>query len=168
LQAFNDGLDIHAATASKVFNVPLSQVSREMRSNAKTVNFGIIYGVTAFGLSQQTDLSRKESAEIIEAYFKTYPDIKKYMDENIKLAHKNGYVSTIMGRKRKLYDINSKNAIQRSHAERNAINAPVQGSAADMIKIAMINIQKEIEKRKMLSLMTLQVHDELVFDGDQK
>ncbi|MCB9225943.1 MAG: DNA polymerase I [Chitinophagales bacterium] len=168
LQAFNDGLDIHAATASKVFNVPLSQVSREMRSNAKTVNFGIIYGVTAFGLSQQTDLSRKESAEIIEAYFKTYPDIKKYMDENIKLAQKNGYVSTIMGRKRKLYDINSKNAIQRSHAERNAINAPVQGSAADMIKIAMINIQKEIEKRKMLSLMTLQVHDELVFDVEQK
>ncbi|MEZ4929790.1 MAG: DNA polymerase I [Chitinophagales bacterium] len=168
LQAFNDGLDIHAATASKVFNVPLSQVSREMRSNAKTVNFGIIYGVTAFGLSQQTDLSRKESAEIIEAYFKTYPDIKKYMDENIKLAQKNGYVSTIMGRKRKLYDINSKNAIQRSHAERNAINAPVQGSAADMIKIAMINIQKEIEKRKLLSLMTLQVHDELVFDVEQK
>lgn len=168
LQAFNDGLDIHAATASKVFNVPLSQVSREMRSNAKTVNFGIIYGVTAFGLSQQTDLSRKESAEIIEAYFKTYPNIKKYMDENIKLAQKNGYVSTIMGRKRKLYDINSKNAIQRSHAERNAINAPVQGSAADMIKIAMINIQKEIEKRKLLSLMTLQVHDELVFDVEEK
>lgn len=167
LQAFNDGLDIHTATASKVFNVPIEQVNREMRNNAKTVNFGIIYGVTAFGLSQQTDLSRKESAEIIEAYFNTYPDIKKYMDENIKLAQKNGYVCTIMGRKRKLYDINSKNAILRSHAERNAINAPVQGSAADMIKIAMINIQNEIEKRKLSSLMTLQVHDELVFDVEK-
>ena len=164
LAAFNQGLDIHTATAAKVFNVPLDKVSREMRSNAKTVNFGIIYGVSAFGLSQQTDLTRKESKEVIESYFETYPGIKKYMDENIDQARKNGFVSTILGRRRILRDINSRNAILRGHAERNAINTPVQGSAADMIKLAMIAIDKEMTKRKMLSLMTLQVHDELVFD----
>ena len=164
LAAFNQGLDIHTATAAKVFNVPLDKVSREMRSNAKTVNFGIIYGVSAFGLSQQTDLTRTESKEVIESYFETYPGIKKYMDENIDQARKNGFVSTILGRRRILRDINSRNAILRGHAERNAINTPVQGSAADMIKLAMIAIDKEMTKRKMQSLMTLQVHDELVFD----
>ncbi len=164
LAAFNQGLDIHTATAAKVFNVPLDKVSREMRSNAKTVNFGIIYGVSAFGLSQQTDLTRTESKEVIESYFETYPGIKKYMDENIEQARKNGFVSTILGRRRILRDINSRNAILRGHAERNAINTPVQGSAADMIKLAMIAIDKEMTKRKMQSLMTLQVHDELVFD----
>ena len=164
LAAFNQGLDIHTATAAKVFNVPLDKVSREMRSNAKTVNFGIIYGVSAFGLSQQTDLTRTESKEVIESYFETYPGIKKYMDENIDQARKNGFVSTILGRRRILRDINSRNAILRGHAERNAINTPVQGSAADMIKLAMIAIDKEMTKRNMESLMTLQVHDELVFD----
>ena len=164
LEAFNQGLDIHAATAAKVFDVPLEKVTREMRSNAKTVNFGIIYGVSAFGLSQQTDLSRTESKEVIESYFNTYPGIKTYMDENINQARENGFVSTILGRKRIIKEINSRNAILRGRAERNAINTPVQGSAADMIKLAMIAIDKEMTARKMESLMTLQVHDELVFD----
>lgn len=164
LSAFQEGLDIHAATAAKVFDVPLDQVTREMRSNAKTVNFGIIYGVSAFGLSQQTNLNRTESKEVIESYFRTYPGIKQYMDENIAQARKNGFVSTILGRKRILVDINSRNAILRGHAERNAINTPVQGSAADMIKLAMIQIESEMRKRNLQSLMTLQVHDELVFD----
>ena len=164
LDAFNQGLDIHAATAAKVFEVPLEKVTREMRSNAKTVNFGIIYGVSAFGLSQQTNMTRTESKEVIDSYFRTYPGIKKYMDENIAQAREKGFVTTIMGRKRILKDINSRNAILRGHAERNAINTPVQGSAADMIKIAMININKEMERRQIKSLMTLQVHDELVFD----
>jgi len=164
LEAFQEGLDIHAATAAKVFGVPLEDVTREMRSNAKTVNFGIIYGVSAFGLSQQTNMSRSESKEVIESYFKTYPGIKTFMDNNIEQARKDGFVTTILGRKRILKDINSKNAIVRSSAERNAINAPVQGSAADMIKLAMINIDREMRKRNMQSLMTLQVHDELVFD----
>lgn len=164
LEAFQEGLDIHTATASKVFDVPLESVTREMRSNAKTVNFGIIYGVSAFGLSQQTDLSRTESKEVIDSYFNTYPGIKKYMDENIEQAREKGYVTTILGRKRILRDINSRNAIMRGHAERNAINTPVQGSAADMIKLAMININQEMVRRNLQSLMTLQVHDELVFD----
>lgn len=164
LEAFNQGLDIHAATAAKIFDVPLEKVSREMRGNAKTVNFGIIYGVSAFGLSQQTNLSRTESKEVIESYFETYPGIKKYMDENIEQAREKGFVTTILGRKRILRDINSRNAIMRGSAERNAINTPVQGSAADMIKLAMIAIDKEMVLREMKSLMTLQVHDELVFD----
>jgi DNA polymerase-1 len=164
LEAFSQGLDIHAATAANVFDVALEEVTREMRSNAKTVNFGIIYGVSAFGLSQQTNMSRTESKEVIDSYFRTYPGIKTYMDENIAQAREKGFVTTILGRKRILNDINSRNAILRGHAERNAINTPVQGSAADMIKIAMININREMEKREMKSLMTLQVHDELVFD----
>lgn len=164
LEAFKNHQDIHATTAAKVFNVPLEKVTREMRSNAKTVNFGIIYGVSAFGLSQQTDLSRTESKEIIDNYFATYPGVKAYMDNNIALAREYGYVTTMLGRKRILKDINSKNAILRGHAERNAINAPVQGSAADLIKLAMIAIYKEMELRKMQSKMILQVHDELVFD----
>ena len=165
LDAFNEGLDIHAATAARVFDVPLEKVTREMRSNAKTVNFGIIYGVSAFGLSQQTNLSRTESKEVIESYFNTYPGIKKYMDENVELAREKGYVTTILGRKRILKDINSRNAILRGHAERNAINTPVQGSAADMIKLAMIDIHAAMQERGMQSMMTLQVHDELVFDA---
>lgn len=164
LAAFNNGEDIHSTTASKVFDVPLEEVTREMRSNAKVVNFGIIYGVSAFGLSQQTDLSRTESKEIIEAYFETYPSIKAYMDKNIAFAREHGYVETIMGRKRILTDIISQNAIVRGHAERNAINTPIQGSAADMIKIAMINVFAEMEARKLKSRMLIQVHDELVFD----
>lgn len=164
LEAFKNHQDIHATTAAKVFNVPLDKVTREMRSNAKTVNFGIIYGVSAFGLSQQTDLSRSQSKEIIDNYFATYPGVKAYMDKNIALARELGYVTTMLGRKRILKDINSKNAILRGHAERNAINAPVQGSAADLIKLAMIAIHKEMELRNMQSKMILQVHDELVFD----
>lgn len=164
VDAFQKGLDIHAATASKVFNVPLEGVTREMRSNAKTVNFGIIYGVSAFGLSQQSSLSRKEAGEIIKNYFKTYPKLKEYMDANIAFAREHGYVKTIMNRKRRLKDINSRNAVVRGHAERNAINAPIQGSAADVIKLAMIKIQREIDILGLQSKMLLQVHDELVFD----
>ena len=164
VDAFQKGLDIHATTASKVFNVPLEEVTREMRSNAKTVNFGIIYGVSAFGLSQQSSLSRKEAGEIIKNYFKTYPKLKEYMDANIAFAREHGYVKTIMNRKRRLKDINSRNAVVRGHAERNAINAPVQGSAADVIKLAMIKIQREIDILGLQSKMLLQVHDELVFD----
>jgi len=163
-EAFNNGEDIHSLTASKVFKVDLKDVTKEMRSNAKVVNFGIIYGVSAFGLSQQTDLSRKESKEIIDAYFETYPGIKTYMDSNIAFARENGYVQTIMGRKRILRNILSQNAIVRGASERTAINAPIQGSAADLVKIAMINVHKEMKKRKLKSKMLLQVHDELVFD----
>jgi DNA polymerase-1 len=165
MEAFQQGLDIHAATASKVFGVPLEEVSREMRSNAKTVNFGIIYGVSAFGLSQQSTLSRKEAAEIIKSYFESYPKLKTYMDGNIAFAREHGYVKTIMNRKRRLKDINSQNGIVRGHSERNAINAPVQGSAADIIKLAMIKVQAEIEAQGLQSKMILQVHDELVFDA---
>ena len=165
MDAFQQGLDIHAATASKVFGVPLDEVTREMRSNAKTVNFGIIYGVSAFGLSQQSTLSRKEAAEIIKSYFATYPKLKEYMDGNIAFAREHGYVKTIMNRKRRLKDINSQNGVVRGHSERNAINAPVQGSAADIIKLAMIKVQAEIEVQGLQSKMILQVHDELVFDA---
>ena len=135
-----------------------------MRSHAKTVNFGIIYGVTAFGLSQQTSLSRSESKEIIEQYFIAYPGIRKYMDDNVAFAREYGYVKTLKGRRRYLRDIDSRNAGLRGHAERNAINAPVQGSAADLIKLAMIDIDRLLIERKMESKMLLQVHDELVFD----
>ena len=165
MDAFQKGLDIHAATASKVFGVPLEEVTREMRSNAKTVNFGIIYGVSAFGLSQQSTLSRKEAAEIITSYFATYPKLKAYMDANIAFAREHGYVKTLMNRKRRLKDINSRNGVVRGHSERNAINAPVQGSAADVIKLAMIKVQADIEAQGLQSKMILQVHDELVFDA---
>ena len=165
VQAFQKGLDIHAATASKIFEVPLEEVTREMRSNAKTVNFGIIYGVSAFGLSQQSTLSRKEAAATIKSYFETYPKLKEYMDANIAFAREHGYVKTLLGRKRRLKDINSRNAVVRGHAERNAINAPVQGSAADIIKLAMIKVQEQIEAQGLSSKMLLQVHDELVFDA---
>ncbi|WP_281310617.1 DNA polymerase I [Flavobacterium flavigenum] len=164
IKAFRDGEDIHKATASKVFNVPLDEVSREQRSNAKTVNFGIIYGVSAFGLSNQTSLSRSESAALIEAYYNTYPKLKSYISDQVEFARENGYVQTILGRRRYLKDINSANAVVRSAAERNAVNAPIQGSAADVIKIAMINIHKKLKEENWKSKMLLQVHDELVFD----
>ncbi|SHM82531.1 DNA polymerase I [Flavobacterium chilense] len=164
IAAFQNGEDIHKATAAKVFDVPLDQVSREQRSNAKTVNFGIIYGVSAFGLSNQTSLSRSESAALIEAYYKTYPRLKSYIQEQIEFAREKGYVQTILGRRRYLKDINSANAVVRSAAERNAVNAPIQGSAADVIKIAMINIHKKLKEENWKSKMLLQVHDELVFD----
>ena len=164
IKAFQDGEDIHKATAAKVFDVPLEEVSREQRSNAKTVNFGIIYGVSAFGLSNQTSLSRSESAALIEAYYKTYPRLRSYINEQIEFAREKGYVQTILGRRRYLKDINSANAVVRSAAERNAVNAPIQGSAADVIKIAMINIHKKLKEENWKSKMLLQVHDELVFD----
>jgi DNA polymerase-1 len=163
-EAFIKGEDIHSATAAKVFGVDLKDVDREMRGKAKAVNFGIIYGVSAFGLSQNLNIPRKEAAEIIETYFKKYPKLKEYMDNNVAFAKEHGYVETIMKRRRNLRDINSSNAIVRGHAERNAVNAPIQGSAADIIKIAMINIAKEFEEQQFKSKMLLQVHDELVFD----
>ena len=164
ISAFNSGTDIHSATAAKVFSVPLNEVTRDQRSKAKMVNFGIIYGISAFGLSQRLNIPRKEAKSIIESYFETYSGVKSYMDNSIEYARKHGYVQTIMNRKRYLKDINSGNAIVRGFAERNAINAPIQGSAADIIKIAMINIDAELEKENFKSKMILQVHDELVFD----
>jgi DNA polymerase-1 len=164
ISAFQNGEDIHASTASKVFNVPLEAVTREQRSNAKTVNFGIIYGVSAFGLSNQTNLSRAESKELIDTYYATYPKLRAYMSEQVDFARDNGYVQTVLGRRRYLKDINSRNAVVRGAAERNAVNAPIQGSAADIIKIAMINIHNKLETGSYKTKMLLQVHDELVFD----
>ncbi len=165
IEAFKNGEDIHASTASKVFNVPISEVTREQRSNAKTVNFGIIYGVSAFGLSNQTDLSRSEAKELIDTYYKTYPKLRNYMSEQIDFARDHGYVQTVLGRRRYLKDINGNNQVVRGAAERNAVNAPIQGSAADIIKIAMINIHKKLDSGNFKSKMLLQVHDELVFDA---
>ena len=162
--AFKNNEDIHRSTAAKVFNVPLEEVTAAQRSNAKTVNFGIIYGVSAFGLSNQTSLSRSESAALIDAYYKTYPKLKSYMSDQVDFARENGYVQTVLGRRRYLKDINSANAMVSSGAERNAVNAPIQGSAADIIKIAMINIYKKLTEENWKSKMLLQVHDELVFD----
>jgi len=165
IEAFKNGEDIHASTAAKVFNVPINEVTRDQRSNAKTVNFGIIYGVSAFGLSNQTDLTRKESKELIDLYYETYPKLRNYMSAQVDFARDHGYVETVLQRRRYLKDINSRNAIVRGAAERNAVNAPIQGSAADIIKIAMINIFKRFEKEGFKSKMLLQVHDELVFDA---
>jgi len=164
MEAFRNGEDIHAATAAKVFNVNLEEVTREQRSHAKTVNFGIIYGVSAFGLSNQTNLSRAESKALIEAYYENYPKLKSYMNEQVNFARENGYVQTVLGRRRYLKDINSANAIVRGAAERNAVNAPIQGSAADIIKIAMIAIFEKLNADNFKTKMLLQVHDELVFD----
>ena len=164
IEAFKNGEDIHASTAAKVFNVSLSDVTREQRGNAKTVNFGIIYGVSAFGLSNQTDLSRTEAKELIETYYETYPKLRKYMSSQVDFARDHGYVTTLSNRRRYLKDINSRNAIVRGAAERNAVNAPVQGSAADVIKIAMINIYNKLQQGGFKTKMLLQVHDELVFD----
>jgi DNA polymerase-1 len=164
IEAFKNGEDIHASTASKVFNIPLDEVTREQRSNAKTVNFGIIYGVSAFGLSNQTDLSRGEAKDLIDTYYKTYPKLRNYISEQIDFAREHGYVQTVLGRRRYLKDINGSNAVVRGAAERNAVNAPIQGSAADIIKIAMINIYRKLEEGDFRTKMLLQVHDELVFD----
>ena len=164
IAAFKSGEDIHATTASKVYGVILKEVTGDMRRNAKMVNFGIIYGISAFGLAERLNISRTEAKEIIDNYFKQYPLIKTYMDESIERAREKGYVETMLGRRRYLRDINSANQTVRGFAERNAINAPIQGSAADMIKIAMINIDADLRKKKLKSKMLLQVHDELVFD----
>ena len=165
MEAFKNGEDIHASTAAKVFNVPLEEVTREQRSNAKTVNFGIVYGVSAFGLSNQTNLSRSEAKELIDTYYETYPKLKAYMSAQVDFAREHGYVETVLNRRRYLKDINSRNSMVRSGAERNAVNAPIQGSAADIIKLAMINIHNRFEKEGFKSKMLLQVHDELVFDA---
>ncbi|WP_335972532.1 DNA polymerase I [Gaetbulibacter jejuensis] len=164
IEAFKHGEDIHASTASKVFNVAIEDVTREQRSNAKTVNFGIIYGVSAFGLSNQTDLSRSEAKELIDTYYETYPKLKNYISKQVDFARDHGYVQTVLGRRRYLKDINSRNAVVRGAAERNAVNAPIQGSAADIIKLAMINIFEKLEAGDYKTKMLLQVHDELVFD----
>jgi len=165
IKAFQDGEDIHASTAAKLFDIPLEEVSKTQRGQAKTVNFGILYGQGAFALAEQTGLSRSEAKQMIEAYYETYPKLKEYMAEQVKRARDIGYVETILGRKRHLKDINSGNFVVRAHAERNAVNAPIQGSAADVVKMAMIKIQKELEKEKLQTKMLLQVHDELVFES---
>ena len=165
IETFVSGQDVHTATAARIFGVSPDSVTTDMRRSAKTVNFGIVYGISAFGLSERLNIPRKEAADIIAQYFAKYPGVKSYMDHTIEFARKHGYVETMMGRRRYLRDINSSNATVRGYAERNAINAPVQGSSADMIKIAMINIHESIRREGMNSKMLLQVHDELVFDA---
>lgn len=165
LEAFKNGRDIHATTAAKIFQVPLDEVTSDMRRKAKTANFGIIYGISAFGLSQRLGIPRGEAKEIIDAYFKEFPAVKSYMDSSIEKARKDEYVETLLGRRRYLRDINSRNMTMRGFAERNAINAPIQGSAADMIKVAMIHVHEWMKKEGLRSKMILQVHDELVFDA---
>jgi DNA polymerase-1 len=165
IEAFRLGQDIHASTASKVFKVPLEQVDGEMRRKAKTVNFGIIYGISAFGLAQRIGISRKEATDIIEAYFEEFSAVKRFMDDSINRARELEYATTLLGRRRYLRDINSRNATLRGYTERNAINAPIQGTAADIIKKAMINIHEWLIQEKLGTKMILQVHDELVFDA---
>ncbi|WP_335966303.1 DNA polymerase I [Galbibacter sp. PAP.153] len=165
IKAFKNGEDIHASTAAQVFKVDIDKVTREQRSNAKTVNFGIIYGVSAFGLSNQTTLNRTEAKELIDTYYQTYPKLKAYISKQVHFAQDHGYVETILGRRRYLKDINSRNQVVRGAAERNAVNAPIQGSAADIIKIAMLNLQKKLKEGNFKTKMLLQVHDELVFDA---
>ncbi|QDH78398.1 DNA polymerase I [Echinicola soli] len=165
IEAFKEGRDIHSTTAAKIFQVPLDEVTSDMRRKAKTANFGIIYGISAFGLSQRLNIPRGEAKEIIDAYFKEFPAVSQYMNDCIEKARKNEYVETILGRRRYLRDINSRNATMRGYSERNAINAPIQGSAADMIKVAMIHVHKWMQEKQLKSKMILQVHDELVFDA---
>jgi DNA polymerase-1 len=161
---FLSGNDIHSATAAKIFGVEINNVTREMRSRAKTANFGIIYGISSYGLSERLTIGRKEAKELIDGYFNSYPKVKIYMDESIKKARDVGYVTTMFGRKRYLPDIQSRNQVVRGNAERNAINAPIQGSAADIIKIAMIKIHSRMKSENYHSSMILQVHDELIFE----
>jgi DNA polymerase-1 len=165
LEAFQTGRDIHRATAARVFDTPYDEVDREQRSRAKTVNFAIIYGAGSQNLSQQLGIPRAEAKELIERYFSRYPGLKRYMDETVASAQESGNVTTLLGRRRQLRDINSKSSLARSNAERMAINTPIQGTAADMIKIAMLNVQKAIKEQGLQSKMILQVHDELVFDA---
>lgn len=163
IDAFNHGMDVHAATASKIYHVPVEEVTEEMRRRAKTANFGIIYGISAWGLAERLHISRKEGKELIDGYFELYPGVKQYMEDSVEKARKQEYVETIMGRRRYLRDINSRNAVVRGMAERNAVNAPIQGSAADIIKLAMIHINQQLQERGLKSKMILQVHDELNF-----
>ena len=164
IEAFNNNEDIHAATAAKIYHVDIEEISKEQRSRAKTANFGIIYGISVFGLAQRLNIPRAEAKVLIDGYFATYPKVRTYMDSIIKSSQKTGYAETLFGRRRLLRDINSGNAIMRGVAERNAINAPIQGTAADIIKIAMININRFLNESRMKTKMILQVHDELVFD----
>ena len=164
INAFREGVDIHRATAAKVFHVGIDEVTKDQRSAAKAVNFGIIYGQSAFGLSQNLGISRTEAKQIIDSYFAQYSTIKTYMESAVKNARENGYVETIMQRRRYLPDINSANAVVRGFAERNAINAPIQGSAADIVKLAMVAVDRAMVEANVQSKMLLQVHDELVFD----
>jgi DNA polymerase-1 len=164
IAAFQQNEDIHTATAAKIYNAAIKDVTREMRGRAKTANFGIIYGISSFGLSQRLRISRSDAHALIKGYFNTYPGVKEYMDKSIALAREKGFVETIMGRRRNLSDINSRNGVVRSMAERNAINAPIQGSAADIIKLAMIRVYEFMKEKNFKSKMILQVHDELVFD----
>jgi DNA polymerase-1 len=164
IEAFQEGQDIHAATAAKIFGISIEQVTREMRRKAKTANFGIIYGISVFGLSEQLRIPRGEAKELIDGYFASYQGVREYMEQSIQKARENGYVETIFHRKRFLPDINSRNAVVRGYAERNAINAPIQGSAADIIKVAMDRIYKRFEDENLQSKMIMQVHDELNFN----
>ncbi|HEX2976347.1 MAG TPA: DNA polymerase I, partial [Bacteroidales bacterium] len=166
IEDFLSGNDIHAATAAKIFGVPLGEVTREMRSRAKTANFGIIYGISSFGLSERLTIGRKEAKDLIDGYFNSYPGVKLYMDESIRAARELGYVKTMFGRRRYLRDIHSRNQVVRGNAERNAINAPIQGSAADIIKIAMVRIFRRLNAEEFRSRMILQVHDELIFEAE--
>ena len=164
LHAFNSGFDIHAATAAKIYHLPMEEVSKDQRRNAKSVNFGIVYGISAFGLSEQLGIPRKEAAALIEEYFAQYPDIQAFIEHSKQFAREHGYARTLLGRRRYLPDINSRNASARAFAERNAVNMPIQGTSADMIKLAMVRIHGELQRRNLKSKMILQVHDELVFD----
>ena len=163
IEAFNSGYDIHAATASKIFKKPIEEITSDERRKAKTANFGIIYGITTFGLAERMQVSRSEAKQLIDEYFQTYHKVKEYMDKSIEIAREKGYTETLFGRRCYLPDINSRNSVVRGYAERNAINAPIQGSAADIVKVAMSRIDKRMQERKMRSKMILQVHDELNF-----
>lgn len=163
IDAFLSGYDIHAATAAKIYKVNIKEVTADMRRKAKTANFGIIYGISVFGLAERMNVDRKEAKELIDGYFETYPQVKAYMDKSIQVAREHGYVETIFHRKRFLPDINSRNAVVRGYAERNAINAPIQGSAADIIKVAMARIYERFKAEGLKAKMILQVHDELNF-----
>ena len=164
IEAFNEGIDIHTKTAMDVFGVSLDDVTPEMRRRAKTVNFGIVYGISDFGLSQQLNISRREAAEFIEQYYKSYPKIRTYMNSVVEFCEKNGYVETLMGRRREIPEIKDKNRQVREFGRRAAMNAPIQGSAADLIKLAMINIYRRMQEAGVRSRMILQVHDELIFN----
>ena len=164
MQAFQEGTDIHSVTASKVYKLPLEEVTREMRDKAKTVNFGILYGISAFGLQQRLDIPRQEAQELIENYFEKYPGIREYIDRTIEFAREHGYVRTMTGRRRPLRDINSRNRSLRSAAERLAMNSPLQGTAADMLKLAMIRVYRLLREGLYRTKMLLTVHDEIVFD----
>ena len=165
VQAFRDGTDVHAATAAKIFGIPVAEVSRQQRSMAKTANFGIMYGISAFGLAQRLHLSRSAAKELIDGYFASFPAIRSFIDESIGFARSNGYVETLFGRRRYLPDITARNATVRALAERNAVNAPIQGTSADIIKLAMIRVAQRLREEGLRSRMVLQIHDELLFDA---